>query len=97
MFVSPFIVYRWVLIETITTQAHDYRNFCYHPTSSLDPTTQTQWTTLKAILVLQFLSTLAIQLAGIGSAAIIFLSVFPLFLVLVGESGVDWNQESERK
>jgi hypothetical protein len=63
----------------------------------MDPTTQTQWTTLKAILVLQFLSTLAIQPAGIGSTAIIFLSVFPLFLVLVGKSGVDWNRESERK
>jgi hypothetical protein len=40
-------------------------------------------TTLKAIIVLQSLSKLTIQLAGIGSAAIMFMSAFPLFLVLV--------------
>ena len=41
--------------------------------------------TLNAILVIQSLSAFAIQLAGIGSAAILFVSAFPLFLVLVGD------------
>ena len=40
--------------------------------------------TLKAILILQSLSAFAIQLVGIGSAAIFFMSAFPLLFVLVG-------------
>jgi succinate-acetate transporter protein len=43
-------------------------------------------TTLNAILILQSLFTFIILLTGIGSAAIFFMSVSPLFLVLV----VNW-------
>jgi hypothetical protein len=41
---SFIVLYHWVLIETIFTQARYCHSSSYHPTSSPDPTTQTQQT-----------------------------------------------------
>jgi hypothetical protein len=47
------------------------------------------------MLILQPLSAFAIQLANIGSAAILFTSGFSLVFGVGGESGDGWDRDDE--